>query len=164
MHQLRIYLDTSVIGGCFDEEFEDDSRRLFDAIRDGRARALISPITTDELREAPARVRGVLEALSPRAQEALALSGEVTTLAQAYLAAHVVSETYQEDALHIAFATVYRADVLTSWNYRHIVNLRRIRQFNSVNLAQGYQPLEIRSPRELFVEEDPATNDDDEEH
>lgn len=113
--------------------------------------------------QARAGVRGVLEALSPGTQEALALSGELTTLAQTYLAAKVVSESYQEDALHIAFATVYRADVLTSWNFRYIVNLQCIRQFNSMNLAQGYQPLEIRSPRELFVEEDPASNDDDEE-
>lgn len=154
LHRLHIYLDTPVIGGCYDEEFAEDSRRLFEAIRNGRAVALLSPITTEELEDAPRQVRQVLDSLPPEQQEGLPLTDEVSALAQAYLDAGIVSANYAADALHIAFATVYTADVLTSWNFRHIVNLRRIQQFNAVNLAQGYRTIEIRSPRELFVDED----------
>ncbi len=46
------------------------------------------------------------------------------------------------------------SDVLVSWNFRHIVNLARIRGYNSVNLRQGYPVLEIRSPLEVFFDEE----------
>jgi hypothetical protein len=57
------------------------------------------------------------------------------------------------DAQHIAIATVARVDVLVSWNFRHIVNLQRIRGYNSVNLRMGYPMIEIRTPREVLADE-----------
>ena len=162
VHRLRVYLDTSVIGGLFDEEFSEDSHRLFEAIRAGRAVALISETTTGELAPAPSHVRAVLLELPDEALLELSGSAEVDQLTQAYLAAGVVSERYLEDAAHIAYATVYGADVVASWNFRHIVNLERIQQFNAVNLMQGYRTVEIRSPRELF-RADEEDNDGEEE-
>lgn len=154
MRRLRVYLDTSVFGGIFDAEFTEDSRGLFDAIREGRAVAMISPVVADELEGAPEPVRRVLEDLPPGSVMLLDATDETNRLTEAYLLAGVVSERFRGDAAHIAFATVHEAHVLASWNFRHIVNLARIRQFNAVNLAQGYQVLEIRSPLELFVKED----------
>ena len=88
-------------------------------------------------------------------------SAEVQQLTEAYLTAGVVTERYREDAAHIAYATVYGADVVASWNFRHIVNLERIQQFNAVNLMQGYRTVEIRSPRELFREDDEQDDEED---
>lgn len=161
LRQLRVYPDTSVIGGCFDEEFAEDSNRLFKAIEDGQARALISPMTEEELDPAPERVQRVLLDLPEGAVVRLPAEPEVEALTEAYLAAEAVTERFRGDAAHIAFATVYSADVLASWNFRHIVNLQRIKQFNGVNLVQGYKPLEIRSPRELFIKEDPEGDDEE---
>lgn len=56
----------------------------------------------------------------------------------------------QSDAQHIAVATINEAGVLVSWNFKHIVNLQRIRTYNQVNERQGYRPLEIRTPREVL--------------
>jgi len=53
---------------------------------------------------------------------------------------------------HFAIVTINRVDVLVSWNFRHIVDLSRIRLYNSVNLKYGYPLLEIRSPREVLYE------------
>ena len=64
-----------------------------------------------------------------------------------------VSEKYLLDAQHIALATINHVDVLISWNFKHIVNLRRIQLYNSINLKYGYSLLEIRSPREVINEE-----------
>ena len=158
MRRQRIYIDTSVIGGCFDEEFAEDSNRLFDAIRAGRALAMVSPVTTDELEGAPEAVRRVLDELPAGSIMALADTEEVDRLTEAYLQAGAVTERFRGDAAHIAFATVYQADVLVSWNFRHIVNLWRIQQFNAVNLSQGYRTLEIRSPLELFVDDNGGDN------
>ena len=154
IHCVRVYLDTSAIGGVFDEEFQEDSRRLFKAIRDGRATALISSVTQEELEGASTHVQAVLLDLPADGLVRLPDDPEVEALTEAYLTAGVVTARYRGDAAYIAFATFYGADVLASWNFRHIVNLHRIQQFNAVNLMQGYRPLEIRSPRELFVEEE----------
>lgn len=161
MRRRRIYVDTSVIGSVFDEEFADDSLRLVEAIRDGRATALISSVTLEELELAPKPVQDVLLTLPEAALVRLPDNSEVGDLTEAYLAAGVVAVRYRADAAHIAFATVYSADVLVSWNFRHIVNLARIEQFNAANLIAGYRILEIRSPRELFLDDDTAGADDE---
>jgi len=54
------------------------------------------------------------------------------------------------DALHVPLATVSGSDVLVSWNFKHLVNLGRIRLFNAVNLEMGYHSIEIRSPKEVL--------------
>jgi hypothetical protein len=76
------------------------------------------------------------------------LTAEATDLARLYIRQGILSETKWVDAQRIAMATVARVDVLVSWNFKHIVNLERIRGYNSVNLKAGYSLLEIRTPRE----------------
>lgn len=78
---------------------------------------------------------------------------ESEELAEEYVRQEVVSRRMLVDAQHIAVATVARVDVLVSWNFRHIVNLDRIRGFNAVNLRMGYSMLEIRSPLEVWKDE-----------
>ena len=85
-----------------------------------------------------------LHVAKPTAQE---LSNELD--GRAYLDAAVLPAASSNDALHVAAATVARADLILSWNFKHIVNFRRIRLFNSVNLAQGYGIIDIRSPAEI---------------
>ena len=51
--------------------------------------------------------------------------------------------------MHIALATINKVDILVSWNFKHIVNIGRIRGYNSVNLKLGFTTLEIRTPKEI---------------
>ena len=81
------------------------------------------------------------------------VSDEMIKLAEKYLELKIVSENYYGDALHIAIATVLCVDLLVSWNFKHIVNLNRIKLFNSVNLREGYGILEIRTPMEVINNE-----------
>jgi predicted nucleic acid-binding protein len=150
----RLYLDTSVIGGYFDPEFAEATRRLFDGCRDGRGVILVSSIVVEELVEAPLDVRGLVIGPGRYSLEEVDESPESVELAEAYLAAAVVSAGFYDDCRHVALATVTRADLLVSWNFRHIVQFDRIRKFNSVNLARGYGLLDIRSPQEVFQNED----------
>ena len=154
MKRLRIYVDTSVIGGCCDDEFADVSMPLIVAARDGKVVLVVSDLTLAELEKAPQEVRGILSSISSDNIEAVDTIEEAIELQRAYLDAGVVTERYSNDALHIAIATVCRADVLVSWNYKHIVNFSRIRAFNAVNLREGYQPVEIRTPLEVSGYED----------
>lgn len=146
----RIYTDTSVIGGCLDQEFSLHSIELFDRFRAGLDNLVLSDLTMAELEEAPTGVREVPWTVPEEFVEEVALDEESSRLAQEYLAAEVIGAAHLEDARHIAIATIQRVDVLVSWNFKHIVNLDRIRGYNSVNLRLGYTLLEIRSPLEVL--------------
>ncbi len=151
--KIRIYTDTSALGGCEDEEFAEHSVRLMEGFVRGELVLVLSSLTVQELVGAPVEVRRRL-AMVPEAHiETLQLDAESRELAEAYLAAGVLTAKMRADAQHIAIATVCRADVLVSWNFKHIVNLQRIHGYNSVNLRKGYPMLEIRTPREVLSDE-----------
>jgi len=149
MHRLRIYIDTSVVGGCHDEEFREDSRALMQMARDGKIRLLASTLLATELDQAPEDVQAVLPDLPKEALESVAPSQEAAELRDAYLAAEVVGPKRKDDAYHVALATIARADIIVSWNFKHIVHFDKIRGFNAVNLREGYLPIEIRTPQEV---------------
>ncbi len=146
----RVYIDTSVIGGCFDQEFAEWSNRLFEDFKQGRRIAVISDLTIDELSDAPQQVKDNFESIPDESLEIVFSDKEARSLADKYIKEEAVSSKFYEDALHIAIATVYQTNVLASWNFKHIVNLERIRMYNSVNMKAGYQILEIRTPREII--------------
>jgi hypothetical protein len=79
---------------------------------------------------------------------------QAVQLAGSYIEEKVVGQTSHSDCIHIATATLNYADVLVSWNFKHIVNYRRIRGYNSVNFKYGHKMLDIRSPREILEYED----------
>ena len=149
---MRIYVDTSVIGGCFDEEFSEWSNKLFDDFKNGKNIVVISDTTLEELQNAPLRVSEVLEKVPNEFKEFIILNEEALKLAEKYIAENIVSNKFLLDTRHIALATIYKVDVLVSWNFKHIVNYNKIRLYNSVNLKYGYPIIEIRSPREVVNE------------
>ncbi|MCK4613388.1 MAG: PIN domain protein [Thermoplasmata archaeon] len=152
MLKLRVYIDTSVVGGCLDEEFKEDSVQLFDEFIKGMKTLVISDILLFELEGAPKEVKNILRKVSTENIEYVSLNEESITLANTYIAEGAVAEKSLLDARHIAIATVERVDVLVSWNFKHIVNINRIHLLNSANLKLGYPILDIRSPKEVLYE------------
>ena len=151
MRRLRAYADTSVFGGCFDSEFEVESRAFFQEVADGRFLLAIADVTVRELTEAPQGVRSVLESLSPDDVELIPDSEEIRRLRNAFLEAGILGPASAGDAEHIAAATVAGVDLVISWNFRHIVHFEKIRGFEAVSLLQGYRPVRIHSPREVVT-------------
>lgn len=149
MKTLRVYIDTSVVGGCHDKEFAKESRALLKMARAREAVLLVSQTLIDEIRLAPERVQDQLDQLPDWATEVLPVSREAIELRDAYVNAGVVGLAHSNDALHVANATVARADLIVSWNFKQIVHFDKIRGFNAVNLREGYLPIEIRSPMEV---------------
>ena len=150
----RIYIDTSVFGGYYDEEFAAFTRPLFERIINKYYILLYSTVTQEELVNAPNNVKELVSHLKVDFTEFLEPNDEAIELANEYIAAKVVGQTSFIDCLHIAMATIYHADFLVSWNSKHIVNVSRIMGYNSVNIRKGYKQLDIRSPRELMIYED----------
>jgi predicted nucleic acid-binding protein len=120
----RVYIDTSVVGGYFDEEFAEITKKFFERVFAGDFLVFFSEISETEL-----------------------------YLAQVYIDEKILGMASYNDAYHIALATVNRLDVLVSWNFNHIVNFDKIKLFNSVNLRLGYPTIDIRSPLEFTGDE-----------
>jgi hypothetical protein len=154
VRRMRVYIDNSVFGGCFDEEFAEWSNYLIGELEKGEKIAVISDLTLKELENAPAHVKEILGKIPDGSKEYVLLSEEAKKLSLSYIEEGVVSKNYLIDAQHIAIATVEKIDVLVSWNFRHIVNLNKIHLYNGVNLKKGYPLLEIRSPREVLYEKE----------
>jgi predicted nucleic acid-binding protein len=151
--KLVLYIDTSVIGGYYDIEFEKETKLLFQAVLNNEFDIVYSNITVDELINAPEKVRNLLSIIPNSNKTRIELTEDAMQLADAYIAENVVGKTSREDCFHIALATIYKADVLVSWNFKHIVNVIRIRGYNAVNMKLGYQTIDIRSPKEIIVYE-----------
>jgi tRNA A37 N6-isopentenylltransferase MiaA len=145
-----VYIDTSVVGGVFDEEFKLWTNIFFDEVRKRKFKIATSELLFEELERAPEQVRNYIDSL-PSEQIKLAIyNDEAKKLADKYITAGIVGKSSLTDCRHIATATVNNIRVVTSWNFKHIVNLDRIQQYNAINIGAGYNQLEIRTPRELL--------------
>lgn len=144
------YLDTSVFGGYFDEEFSSDTIPFFERITEDRITVVVSELLEDELSGAPTFVKALFDKILNQRSQYVNVTEEVERLANTYVEEKVVGQTSYADCAHIALATINKVDILASWNFKHIVNIDRIRGYNSVNLKLGYPILEIRTPKEIF--------------
>jgi predicted nucleic acid-binding protein len=147
----RLYLDTSVFGGYYDEEFAEFTIPLLERLQKGEFILLFSTITQEELALAPDNVKKLVENIKVENTEFIEANEESVELATQYILEKVVGQTSLPDCLHIALATINRADFLISWNFKHIVNVQRIRGYNAINIKNGYKQIEIRSPRDFMT-------------
>ena len=147
---MKVYTDTSVIGGCFDAEFKPWSDALFSEFVLGNKHIILSDLTLQELEFARQEIRDKVKEIPDLHRIAIVISDEAIRLAETYIKEGALTNKSYNDALHIALATLHNSEVLASWNFKHIVNLDRIRLYNSINLRLGYRTIEIRTPREIL--------------
>lgn len=150
MRKTRLYFDTSVFGGIYDIEFQHETTLLFEMVKNGEIICVYSDLCELELENAPEKVKEHFLSLDKNQTEFLEITEEVNQLAEQYIFEKVVGETSIDDCRHIACATINKVDYLVSWNYKHIVNVFRIRGFNAINIKNGYKQLDIRSPKEII--------------
>ncbi len=149
MKKSRIYVDTSVIGGCCDPEFQQWSRGLLLDFQKGNFTLFLSELTDAEIQDAPEEVKNIYSDFRNCAVQIVELSLEAIELANAYIRHKILTRNFQNDARHIAIATIAGADLLVSWNFKHVVHFEKIQKFNAVNIEMGYKPILIYSPREV---------------
>lgn len=149
MKKIRVYVDTSVVGGCFDPEFEKWSNVLFKNFEDKILVPLTSPVVEKEIEFAPTEVQKKFEDFLKLEPEIIQLNQEILEIRNVYLAKAILKPKFANDLLHIAIATYANADVLVSWNFKHIVRFDKILLYNSANIALGYRQIQIYSPMEV---------------
>jgi len=149
MKNVRTYIDTSVFGGVFDEEFESPSKTFFDQIKAGQFILVTSAVVQEEINPAPQNVKDLFQEMLTHA-EVVNISADALHLRNAYIDANIVSNKYSDDALHVALATISRCPLIVSWNFRHIVHYEKIPLYNAVNVLLGYDQISIYSPLEVI--------------
>jgi hypothetical protein len=149
---MKFYVETSVWGGYDDKEFSEWTIPFIEQARVGRFKTVISNVVATELLGAPERTRLLPTTIPQEFFERVDIDDEQLALAQRYIKEGALTKKYESDAQHIAIATVLKVDILVSWNFRHMVNFFRIKQYNSINLKHGYSLIDIRSPKEIIYE------------
>ena len=119
----RFYFDTPVFGGVFDKEFEEVTLQLFERVKLGKIICVFSDLTETELVNAPKNIREYFRSLPSESTERAEVYDEILTLASKYIEEKVVGQTSFDDSVHIATATICKADILVSWNFKQIVNV-----------------------------------------
>ena len=152
--RLRAYVDTSVFGGVFDSLYLAESLRFFALARAGQFQIVTSGLVTVEISRAPANVRTLYEEWLPTMEIVVIENVKAVHLARAYVDAGIVTPKWQDDALHVAYATIAGCPLIVSWNFKHIVNFLKVPQYNAVNVLQGYGPIAIHSPMEVLSYEE----------
>jgi predicted nucleic acid-binding protein len=146
----RIYIDTSVIGGYYDTEFENATQQLFSRIAAKEYEVYFSEINEAELQNAPQQVKDVKKLIPPDSYHYIGVTEEVEALKDLYISEKALGKASENDAYHIALASANRIDCLISWNFKHIVNYDKIKMFNAINMRFGYPLIDIRSPLEFL--------------
>jgi len=148
----RVYVDSTVVNGMFDYHMPERIERaklFWDDVKNGRIRIIVSDVLEQEIRDAPQHVRDFFDDLPESQIEQVALTEEAKELADRYIVEGVVGGSNMNDCRHVALSTLAEADVLVSWNFRHIVKLNKIYRYNAINKLLGYREIEIRTPEEV---------------
>ncbi len=140
-HQIirRVYVDTSVVGGAFNRRLVEQTQPFWDAFERGEFKIIISDVLKNEIDPAPQRARDFLASFPEQLIERVVSTPESDALAARYIAENVVGPTSLDDCKHIAMATIAGADVLVSWNFKHIVKHKTIIETDFVNAREGYK-------------------------
>lgn len=151
---MKFYVDTSVWGGYDDKEFSGWTLPFFEQARHGKFIIVLSDVTIGELEYAPELIRELPTTIPPEFIELVTITDEQLELANKYVQEGALTQKFHTDAQHIAISSILKVDSLVSWNFKHMVNFFRIRQYNSINLKFGYSTIDIRTPKEVTYEEE----------
>lgn len=156
----RYYLDTSVIGGAADTEEQQRLRLLDDLfLRQDRQQLQLhsSVVLLEEIARAPQVIRKTLEHYVVRLhQPILAESDANRHAAQTLLHTGVLKRDALDDARHLGCAMVAEMNAVVSWNFKHLVNPVRRRGIQSVCSLLGLRVLDVISPLEVLVDDEPS--------
>ncbi len=114
MLRHRIYVDTSVIGGCFDNEFEGYSNQLFGEFISGKKRLVISDIVLFELEEAPKNVKGILNKVPEDTNKFISKATSETAFCHYGLSAILLKERFPTSGNDITCVLTY--ELLCKWS------------------------------------------------
>jgi predicted nucleic acid-binding protein len=159
MKKLKIYLDTSIISFFFADDsptFKDNTIDFFENYSN-EYELYISDIVLLEIdKNKDIYLKNkMLEITNKYNIKKLSNFNEMNNIAKQYIENNIVPINKLEDALHISFSTFYQMDILLSWNFKHLANVKKEHKILIENLKLGYNyPLKLLTPLEVLDEQD----------
>ncbi len=154
MHNLKIYLDTSVISHLDAPdalEKMQDTLALWDKIKSGVFSAYLSSITLGELDECPEPKRSILFSFLRQIQyDLIALDSQAIEIADKLVSFGILKHKSIDDCQHIAAAIIGGCDAIISWNFKHIVNHKTIQGVKAITALTGFPDIFIYTPSILL--------------
>ncbi|MFQ5715296.1 MAG: type II toxin-antitoxin system VapC family toxin [Candidatus Scalinduaceae bacterium] len=152
--KLKLYFDTSIFNFALADDVPKEkevTQKLFDEVRKGRYEAYVSEVVIREVnRASEEKAKSLIDLINEIVSEELYVNDEVQELAKRYVTGGIIPERYEDDALHIAAASVNNLDAIISWNFAHIVKLKTKKEVVGVNAISGFKEIEIYSPWEVI--------------
>jgi predicted nucleic acid-binding protein len=159
MRKTKIYLDTSVISFLYADdapELRAITEDFFqNYVRTGLYEVYISEVVLAEIERTvdPLRRAELLAAIEAYPMRKLEIKEEIGPLALEYITTGVIPPTRMDDARHVAVATYHEMDILLSWNFKHLANIKKQTGVKAVNERNGYfHPLLLTNPMEVLYE------------
>ncbi|MDR4509307.1 MAG: PIN domain-containing protein [Candidatus Brocadiaceae bacterium] len=155
--KLKLYFDTSVFNFAFADdtpERKDLTIKLLEEVKVNKYDVYISTVVLREIHEAPReKAKKLMNLINEVQPFELLFDRDSYELAYEYIKRGIIPSKYEDDAFHIAVASVNDLDAIISWNFKHIVKLKTKKEVFGTNLLMGYKEIEIYSPMEV-VEND----------
>ena len=150
---IRVYIETSALGFYYDNRApreRDAVRRLIEKLDGKNMMGLTSEVTIEEVQRAPASIANpLLRVIDKAGLEVVQVTPEVARLAEVYLEAGVIPRTHPADATHVAAGVIHRADVIASYNLKHLASYRAVVLVNTLNRERGLRTIDIRTPEQI---------------
>ena len=154
MRKLKIYLDTSFISHLHQFDVPDkmnDTLALWNDIIVGEYHVVISEVTTRELMNALEPKRSIIaDYLTKTNFEVLPITEETDKLAHEIIKRGILTPKSFDDCAHIAVAILNNCDIIVSWNFKHLVNIKTINGVREIVVSNYYKPIDIYSPTMLL--------------
>jgi hypothetical protein len=154
MYIPKLFLETTMFNFFFygkGKEKQVYTERLFAAIAAGKYKGYTSDYVIDELKkDTTERFNAMYGLVSKYNIDVLPSADEIGRLGVLYINKGIIPGKYDDDALHIATATVERLDFVISYNYNHIVKLKTIIGTGLINRREGYQQVGLSTPKEIL--------------
>ena len=149
---MKIYLDTSVYGGCYDEGFEASNQLIEWIHQNSKVVVYYSDVLNKEINNAPVLVRKRLLKILRRIENKryVYLNDKSKRLASEYIMRFALPSDSIIDAKHIALASIHKIDYILSWNMKHMVNREAL--FNVINKGLKLSPIRIKKPDNFLKE------------
>jgi len=158
MRKLKIYLDTSVISHLDAPDTPDkqaDTLQLWEEIKAGLYDVVTSDVALREVGNCKnPKLSALLDYLSEIEYESFPVTGEAENLANEIIKQGILTQKSFDDCLHIAIAVINNCDIILSWNFKHMVNIRTINGVRAINILNGYKSIDIYSPTILIKGDD----------
>lgn len=161
--KLKVYLDTSIISHLDQQDAPEkmqETQRLWQLLRQGKYNVYISDIVIAEINQCQQIKRDILiDYLNQIDYFVFSTSESTVNLAEKFIDFGILKQKSFDDCRHIAAAILAGCDIITSWNFKHIVNVKTVRGVRTITTLEGYKDLLIYPPSILIQEEEDEEDD-----